>query len=56
VLRALQPFVERRVSLSKSRSRSIKGRSSEANVAQILEELKKRVEYLKILGSYPHIA
>jgi prephenate dehydratase len=56
VPRAPQPFAERRVNLTKSKSRPIKGRSSEANIAQILEELKKRAEYLKTLGSHPHIA
>jgi chorismate mutase/prephenate dehydratase len=67
--RALQPFAERRVNLTKIESRPIKGRPweykffvelegrvSDSNVAQALEELGKRAEFLKVLGSYPRIS
>jgi chorismate mutase/prephenate dehydratase len=67
--RALQPFAERRVNLTKIESRPIKGRPweykffvelegrvNDANVAQALEELRKRAEFLKVLGSYPRIS
>jgi chorismate mutase/prephenate dehydratase len=66
--RALQPFAERKINLTKIESRPIKGRPWEymffmefegtmnsESVSQALKELSKRTEFLKILGSYPRI-
>jgi chorismate mutase/prephenate dehydratase len=66
--KALQPFAERKINLTKIESRPIKGRPWEykffiefegslenVNISQAIEELKKRTEFLKILGSYPRI-
>jgi len=66
--RALQPFAERKVNLTKIESRPIKGKPweymffmefegdmSNENISQALNELSKRTESLKILGSYPKI-